>query len=572
MSVFERLSLATAIMASGLAGCGSRRSDRVETAAVDTPGAVTAVGDPWMLADRNGRIYEECARGARQILYGWIDLKRDPETHLYTRGQEWNYRNEAADHYSSLVLMAHFLEPQLNGPGGALHTTLVNSIRLCTSPSGLPACYDLAQKRPGAVELDGVCEWLRDGLLRITEAIGTDNDWFREFMRLADAVLAEADRRGGLFKLAPEPEEAGNLMQVFTRLAVMSGDIKYLEAAEQLADPYLVQQPPREIEAFSFVDHGCELVPGLTELFVVECRLARTRGNAYREPLRRLLDRLLEVGRHPQSGLWYCRANLTGDQPASQGRPRRMDKPGLSGGRFMPDVPHCWGYVLFAYENYDRATGENRYRAAIEKPMRWLTANRPRFDKLKETRWPWNHSRGCFGDSYESMIILWNRYPGVPGAAEWLDWTTRRAGFRRMSDPNYGPGSGAHDDGCVGRNLCAHMMLQSRGVRAVPYVAGLRCGAVERDGHLYLMAATEEAWSGRLCFDGPRNVYTRVTLDWARINEMPQWFVVSPQTQYRVWIDGAGPRELTGQELIRGLELNLRPGQTCRAEVRRMTP
>jgi len=520
----------------------------------------------WPAAKTNGRIYAECARCAERILTGWLECKRDPETHLYSRGGEWNYQDEAADHYSSLVVMAHHLRPEWNEPGGALHTTLVQSVRLCTTENGLPARYDLQNKKRGAVDVSAIAEWLRDGLLRIAELLGTDNDYYRELTRLTDALLAEAERRG-ISSLLKDSEDEGNVLQVLARLAAMSGQTRYLEAAESIADRYLLADPLQKLASYNFVDHGCELVPGLSELFVIESKLNRPRARSYREPLRRLLDRLLEVGRHPESGLWYCRANLQGDQPKQQGRPTKLKQPGISGAAFRPDVPHCWGYVLFAYENYDRATGENRYRAAVEKPMRWLVANQSRFDELKNTQWPWNHSVGCFGDSYESMIILWNRYREVPGVPEWLDWTTRVGGLRREADPRYGPGVGGHTDGCIGRALCAHMMLQSHGVRAVPYQKGLSCGAVRHNGVLRLSVRSEQAWSGRLCFDRPRNRHALATIDWARINELPQWFVVEPSSVYEVRRDEMDSAHLRGDELIRGLEVQLQPGQCLRIEV-----
>jgi len=523
--------------------------------------------DAWSRAENNSRIYDECGRGARQILTGWLEIKRDSETHLYSRGGEWNYQNEAADHYSSLVLMAYHLQPELNERNGALHTTLANSIRLCTTDSGLPSTFNLKNKTPGKVDVGAICEWLRDGLLRMVELIGTDNDYFREFVRLTDAVLANGNRRGGLSTIVKGFEDEGNLMQVLARLAAMSGQTKYLDVAEVMADNYLLADPLAKIEKFNFVDHGCELVPGLTELFIMESKLNRPKARLYREPLRRLLDRLLEVGRHPESGLWYCRANLQGDQPKQQGQPRKRKQPGISGAEFDSDVPHCWGYVLFAYENYDRATGENRYRAAVEKPMRWLAANRSRFDELKNRQWPWNFSAGCFGDSYESMIILWNRYSDVLGVPEWLDWTTWVGGLRRQADPRFGPGVGGHTDGCIGRNLCAHMMLQSQGVRAVPYQDGLGCGAVRSHNGLRVFVRSEKAWSGRLCFDQRRNAYPLATIDWARVNEMPQWFVVDPASVYEVRMDEADSAHLQGETLIRGIELTLAAGRQHRIEV-----
>ena len=302
------------------------------------------------------------------------------------------------------------------------------------------------------------------------------------------------------------------------------------------------------------------------------CQLKRPRAATYREPLRRLLDRLLAVGRHPESGLWYCHANLEGDQPADQGKPRKRKQPGISGAEYEPDVPDCWGYVLFAYENYDRATGEGRYRAAIEKPMRWLSENRARFDAVKNREWPWNFSAGCFGDSYESMIILWNRYPEVPGIPEWLEWTTHIGGLRREASPEYGPGVGGHTDGCIGRNLCAHMMLQSQGVRAVPWIDGPACGAVPVQGGLFVSVRSERDWSGRLCFDPPRNVHAAANMDWARINEMPQWYVVDPAAAYDVDVDGEGAQRAAGSSLIAGLEMHLQAGQTRTVVVRKLNP
>lgn len=528
-----------------------------------------ASADPWQAAAQQAQLYADCGRHARALLDGWLRLKRDPRTQLYSKGGEWNYANEAADHYASLVLIAHHLDPALNEGDGTLRRTLLNSIRLCETTSGLPCSYDLRTFAPGKVDLGGVCEWLRDGLLRITDLMGADNDWYRELVRLTDALLAEAARQGGIQAIAPGSEDAGNLLQVLARLAAMSGDLRYLEAAEELADSYLLDGDPlAKLPRFTFVDHGCEIVPGLAELFLVECRLNRPRAAAYREPLQQLLDRLLEVGRYPESGLWYCHANLRGPQPAGQGQPKETKKPGLSGARFNPDVPHCWGYVLFAYENFDRATGGDRYRAAIEKPMRYLSTGRKRFDALKETQWPWTFSRGCYGDSYESMIILWNRYRDVPRVEEWLDWTTLQAGFRRNATPEYGPGAGAHDDGCTGRNLCAHMMLQSRGIRAVPFVAGLGCGAISDQGGLCIVVTSKSAWSGRLLFDGPRNAAGPVAVDWARINEMPQWFVVRPELEYVLQIDGEDTRSVAGTELIGGVRLELPAGRTKRIELR----
>ncbi|MBN2577656.1 MAG: hypothetical protein JXB10_01525 [Pirellulales bacterium] len=516
----------------------------------------------WQTAQERCETYADCGNSAFRLLHGWIERKQDPQTHLFSRGSVWNYQNEAADHYSSLVLIAHYLEPVLNEGDGKLRATLLDSIRLCATKSGIPCTYDLRTMTPGKVDVGAVCEWLRDGLLRITEVIGTDNDWFREFVRLTDAVLAEGRRRGGIHTIVHGTEDEGNLIQILVRLSAMSGRTEYLDDAEVLADCYLLDDPLKKIKKFNFVDHGCELVPGLSELFVMESKLKRPKVNTYRKNLQRLLDRLLEVGRHPKSGLWYTHANLEGPQPKNQGKPQKLKRPGRFGAKFSPDVPHCWGYVLFALENFDRATGGNRYREAVEKPMRYLTENRSRFDELRNVEWPWNFAPGCFGDTYESMIILWKRYPDVPDVAPWLDWTTKVGGFRRKASSHFGPGVGGHTDGCIGRNLCAHMMLQSQGVRAVPYQEGLGCGAVRTDGVLRLVVQSKDAWSGRLCFDGPRNEYPLATIDWARINEIPQWYVVRKEKEYQLTLDDEPPTVVSGADLIDGRKISIKPGQS----------
>ena len=147
---------------------------------------------PWEICRTRGEIYAECAQNVRGLVQGWIELKRDPQTQLYSRGKTWDYHNEAADHYSSLVLMAFFVAPEHNQPGGTFHETMVNSRRLCATSNGIPAVYDLKNHRPGpAARLAHLSEWLRDGLIRITEVTGRDNIWYEEMVRLTGAMQSE---------------------------------------------------------------------------------------------------------------------------------------------------------------------------------------------------------------------------------------------------------------------------------------------------------------------------------------------------------------------------------------------
>jgi hypothetical protein len=320
----------------------------------------------------------------------------------------------------------------------------------------------------------------------------------------------------------------------------MSGKEQYLTAAETLADSVLLgEQRPLAWDRFG--DHGCELVPGLGELFVLECQRRRAKALAYREPLQRLLDATLAAGAHPVSGL-FCQS-----------------KPAPNGQRSWQRPPDTWGYVLFTYENYDRATGAKRYRAAIEKPLRWLLQHRHEYASLKDTLWPNSRSSDDWSDSYESMIVLCNRYPQVGDAFSWLDWATLQHVHRRQpsSQHPYGPYTGGHFDGSTGRTLCMHMMLCSQGVRVVPFGEGVEVGAVPQDNGLLLTLRAERPWAGRLAFDGPRGEYPTAIIDWARLNEMPQWFVVRPQGKYGVRFDDGPVLIVAGSVLLAGLPVRV---------------
>jgi len=504
----------------------------------------------WINAERRSGIYADCARNVSRLLQGWIDLKQDPRTRLFSKGGRWDYHNEAADHFSSLVLMAFYVNPRLNQKGGLLHETLVNSQRLCATPNGLPSTYDLKNSAQGnEATLGALSEWLRDGLVRIVEVMGSDNDWHREMERLVDAMIAEAERRGGMVQAFQGPEPQGNMLQTLVRLYAMTGNTKYLGAAEELADAVLLD-PRRAIRDVRFQDHGCELVPGLGELFVLESQLGRAKAAEYHEPMRRLLDGILRSAAHPETGL-LCR-------PAK-------DRDGKVGWRQPPDT---WGYVLFTFENYDRATGENRYREAIQKPMRWLAKSRAQYPSLKNTTWPRSVSSDDWSDSHESMLVLWNRYRNVEGAFDWLDWSTLQHCHRRSPDAKYGPYNGGHFDGSTGRCLCLHMMLCSQGVRVTPFAEGVGVGAVERDSELLLTVRAATPWSGMLRFDSPRCEFPTATINWARLNEMPQWYVVRPETKYHVQVDGSDAILVDGCKLTDGLPLTVDENQTRRIRVR----
>jgi hypothetical protein len=61
-----------------------------------------------------------------------------------------------------------------------------------------------------------------------------------------------------------------------------------------------------------------------------------------------------------------------------------------------------------------------------------------------------------------------------------------------------------------------------------------------------------------------------MNIDWARINEMPQWYLVRPENEYSVTIGDQPPRSLSGQELIDGLAVDVVPCKPLKVHVQRI--
>ena len=148
----------------------------------------------------------------------------------------WNYHNEAVDHYSSMVLIAHYVKPELNQPDGSLYQTMIRCRELCMLENGLLTLYDLKNVTKGnPASPDRLSEWLRDGLIHIAEIMGTETMW------LTDTMLIEAERRGGITVYLTKPEFVGHMLQSVFCLYAMLGKEKCLLAAESLADAQLAQ-------------------------------------------------------------------------------------------------------------------------------------------------------------------------------------------------------------------------------------------------------------------------------------------------------------------------------------------
>jgi hypothetical protein len=94
-----------------------------------------------------------------------------------------------------------------------------------------------------------------------------------------------------------------------------------------------------------------------------------------------------------------------------------------------------------------------------------------------------------------------------------------------------------------------------------PWREDVRIGAaLDRDsGTLYVHLVAQEDWSGKLRFDTPRHrTIWNLPMEYPRLNQAPEWFVVEPEGSYLVTDLDTGEEELyVGQELAEGLPVTL---------------
>jgi hypothetical protein len=91
---------------------------------------------------------------------------------------------------------------------------------------------------------------------------------------------------------------------------------------------------------------------------------------------------------------------------------------------------------------------------------------------------------------------------------------------------------------------------------------------VREGGRAVLSVAAEADWTGSVRFDHPRHRdHLHLPINYPRLNEWPEWFVVEHDRRYEVSVGGAASFVRLGAELVQGLPLSLRAGETLLIEV-----
>jgi len=492
-------------------------------------------------AAENGVQAEEVFRRTRHNLHAWLAYA-DERTLLlpdvlpgYTRGPKglhiYRPHNSGADNYPYLIATAWFSDRALYD--GRLREMLRNEIRYTNAQDGIPADLDLETGKLGPPSLFGAAEYAKDGLIAVTELLGR-TPWFHRMCDMTADLMRHAPVASD-FGLLPDAgaELNGDALQTLVRLAPMTGDNRFLEWAERLGDAYVKEVLPRNHEqpgyTWDFVkhegpdrmrlrDHGNEMVVGLVLLEALEAERGLPRGASYREPLGRMLDRIL-ASANPD-GMLYDEFRPSDLAPLST------------------HLSDNWGYVYGAVYTHFMVTGEARYRDAVRRVL----ANLPRY---RGYDWE-NGSQDGYADSIESALYLVAREP-VPEAFDWIETETKRLIAFQQPD---GTVERWYGDGNWARTLLLYAMMKTQGAYLDGWREGVQLGAVREGESLLVSLEAPAGWTGRLRFDYARHRRElNFQRNYVRLNEWPEWFTVDENSLYRL-------TDATGKEMVRlGSEL-----------------
>ena len=496
-------------------------------------------------AEENGVRVEEVFRRTRRMAQAWL-THADARTLLlpdvlpgHERGPKglhvYRPHNSGADNYPYLVATAWFTDRPLYQ--GRLREMLRNEIRYTNAKDGVPADLDLETGKLGPPSLFGAAEYAKDGLIAITELLGR-TPWFYRMADMTADLMKQATVASD-FGLLPDSgaELNGDTLQTLVRLAPMTGDRRYLEWAERIGDAYVREVLPRNHglpgytwdfakhegpDRMRLRDHGNEIVVGLVLLEALEAERGGERGSSYREPLGRMLDRILSSAN--PDGLLYDEIRPSDLAPVSE---RLSDN---------------WGYVYGAVYTHFMVTGEEKYREAVRRVLR----NLPRY---RGHDWE-NGSHDGYADAIESAIYLVNR-EAVPEALDWIETETARLIAFQQED---GTIERWYGDGNWARTLLLYAMMKTQGSFLDGWQEGVRLGAVREGDNLLVSLEAPAGWKGRLRFDHARHRRDlNFARDYVRLNEWPEWYTVDECTLYRL-TDGSGQEVVRlGSDLVEGI-------------------
>jgi hypothetical protein len=472
---------------------------------------------------------------AHRFVVGW-GAHRDPTTGLYPQNFSstlWTPENSAADLWPFMVLTTALTDKALFD--GQMRDTLHSERTLTSRVGPLPDDYDLATHAfatPSPIMPDvvfGSAEYVKDGLIPIAELLD-DPEYRDRMIEIASYLCDNASvqtPRGSI--PSTNIEVNGDVLLTTTRLHDLTGDAKYLDCAQKIAEYYLFDEKVINSTNYRLRDHGGEITAGLVEAYI-GLKLAGGDVSEFRVELKKLLDRILEVARTPD-GFFYNSVDLATGEPVDAG------------------LADTWGYVYNGFYSYYLVEHEEHYRDEIVRTL----GNLP-----KVAGYPWEgESQDGYADSIESAINLLNREP-VPAGLDWVESQT--TGIFWPKQKADGTIEGWHGDGNFARTTLMYALMHTRGTHAEPWRPDLKLGAATSNGSLYAHLRADAEWTGKLCFDEPRHrTHMKLPLDYPRLNQFPEWFTVQAGASYEVTL-GSSTSAFDGADLAACIPVSLTAG------------
>lgn len=513
---------------------------------------------------RNATLAQEALVRSNRVLHAY--LKRiDPVTGLLPRrGGEnaWYVRDSAADLYPFLVMAAYYTDRAAyeNEMQAVLRNELLHSTRVGRlSDNVLPGGQGFEAKD---VSLDnimfGSCEYIKDGLLPLTELLG-HHGWYARMIGMTDDVIANAPYEtpyGRVPSLSAEIN--GEFLQALSRLAFATHDPRYVAQGLAITRFYFDEVIPKSnglpahlwdlaagvpaSDRFVLTDHGNEIVAGLSEFVMYLKETGHPDFEKYAASLSALVGLLLDIGLN-EDGVWVS-ALSTKDRSIID-----------------PRHAHCWGYLFNGVYTAYLITGEKRFLDATARAMKAVTDKPAYLDDPEGSGR--KYGSNAYSDAIESAIVFLNRMPDDAQSAV-LDACVARFLARQRED---GIIEDWYGDGNYVRTALMYALMKSQGAWLEPWRADVALGAVRAGDGVLLTVESGAAWSGRLRFDIERHKsHFNLPVNYTRLNEWPEWFTVAMDRLYTVR-RGEETLVRSGAELVQGLDVQLSAGRAIDIQV-----
>ena len=509
---------------------------------------VAATASQAQTAERNAEAYQRAIAASERALQAWL-RDADATTTLMPDRLDGTARvatphNFAADLYPYLILTARLTDPVLYE--GRMLEMLRNEVRYMTVDGSVPGNRDLRTGTLGPASLFGAGEYAKDGLITVTEYLGR-TPWFTRMVDMVVDAMARAPVDSRFGKLpASDTELNGDYLQVLPRLALMTGDERFLEWGRRIGDAYIEEVLPGShgvpASQWDFTthsgdgtlrlrDHGNELVVGLVLQHAIEHARQTPRAARWRPVIARMLDRILESAN--PDGMLYNVVDAATLTPKGTG------------------LSDNWGYVYGAVYTFYLTTGETKYRDAVRHVLRSLPKYRRHiWEPRNLPELPLGSFDG-YADTIESALYLVNREP-VPEALDWIE--SEMEVLLDMQRPD-GHFEYWYGEGNFNRTALLYALMHSGGVRPAHWRPGVGIGASYNAEGLRLHLKADGPV--RVQFDRARHRRVmNLPQNIVRLNEFPEWFVVDENTLYEVTRPGGGePIIRLGAELVSGIAL-----------------